>query len=93
MLHHQGMELSESNRKIRRCGLVGGNMSMGVGFQVLKAHTRLSLSLSLSSLSPSPFLLSLPLSPHPQGSGCSYQLSLQHHACLLPCSPPAMVMD
>jgi len=27
----------------RRCGLVGGSVSLGEGFEVLKAHTRTSL--------------------------------------------------
>ena len=32
-------------RRIRRCGLVGGSMSLGVGFEVSKARARPSLSL------------------------------------------------
>jgi hypothetical protein len=31
------------------CGLVGGGVSQGVGFEASKAHTRLSLALSLAA--------------------------------------------
>jgi hypothetical protein len=34
-------------RRIRRCGLVGGSVSLGVGFEVSEALVKPSLSLSL----------------------------------------------
>ena len=34
-------------RRIRRCGLVGGSMSLGVDFEVSKAHAKPRLSLSV----------------------------------------------
>jgi hypothetical protein len=41
---------TERTRGMRRCGLVGENVSLWVGFELLKAYIkhRLSLSLSLS---------------------------------------------
>jgi hypothetical protein len=38
MLSHQGVELFDRIRRIRRCGLVGGNMSLRVGFEVSNAQ-------------------------------------------------------
>ena len=36
MLGHQGVELFERIPRIKGCGLVGGNVSLGVGFEVSK---------------------------------------------------------
>ena len=47
MFSHQGVELFEKIRRIGRCSLVGGNMSLGVDFEVFKAHTRPRVFLSL----------------------------------------------
>jgi hypothetical protein len=33
-------------KRIRRCGIVGGDASLGVGFEVSKAHVILSVTLS-----------------------------------------------
>jgi hypothetical protein len=41
------VELFGKDRE-RRCGLIDGDVSLGVSFEISKAHTRLSLSLSLS---------------------------------------------
>ena len=41
------MELFGRIRKIRICGLVGGSISLEVGFEVSKAHARPRVSLSL----------------------------------------------
>lgn len=49
MLKSPESGISDRNRKIRRCDLIGGGMSQGVGSEVSKAPTRPSLSLSLSS--------------------------------------------
>ena len=48
MLSHQGVELFDRIRRIRRCGLVGGNVSLGVGFEVSKTCVRPSLCLLLT---------------------------------------------
>ena len=40
MLINQGVELFERIRRIRRYGLVGGSVSLQVGFKVSKAHAR-----------------------------------------------------
>jgi hypothetical protein len=37
MLSHQGVILFEKIRRIRRCGLVRGNVSLELGFDVPKA--------------------------------------------------------
>jgi hypothetical protein len=42
MLSHQGVELFEKIRRIRRCGLSGGSESLGVGFEVSIFLARLS---------------------------------------------------
>jgi hypothetical protein len=47
MLGHQGVLLSE---KIRRCGLFGGNVSLGVSIEVSKAHAKLRVFLSAFEL-------------------------------------------
>ena len=47
MFSHQGVELFERVRKMRRHGLVGGSVSLGVGFEVSEALVKPSLSLSL----------------------------------------------
>jgi len=55
-------------RRIRRYGLVGGGVSLEVGFEISKAHTRPTLGSSL---------------PPVCGSEVSSQLLCQqHHACL-----------
>jgi hypothetical protein len=46
MAGHQEVELFERIRRIRRCGLAGGSVSLGVGFEISKAQVRPSLSLS-----------------------------------------------
>jgi hypothetical protein len=72
MLHQKGMLLFERIKRIRKGSLFffGGNMSLGVDFEVPKAHTRLSLSpspslplllLSLLTSLPSSLPPSLPL--------------------------------
>ena len=38
MLSHQGVELFDRIKRIRRCGLVGGSVSLGVSFEVSKAQ-------------------------------------------------------
>ena len=50
MLSHQGVALFEKIKRIRRCGLVGGSVSLGVGFEISKAHAkpRVSLLMDLS---------------------------------------------
>jgi hypothetical protein len=40
MLINQGVELFERIRRIRRYSLVGGSVSLQVGFKVSKAHAR-----------------------------------------------------
>lgn len=47
MLSHKGVELFERIRGNRKCGLVGDSVSLGRGFEVLKAHAKSSLSSSL----------------------------------------------
>jgi hypothetical protein len=44
MLGHHGVVLFE---RIKRCGLVGRSMSLGVGFEVSNAYAKSSLSLCL----------------------------------------------
>ena len=46
MLSHQGEELFDRIRKIKRCGCVGGSVSLGVGLKVSKAHAKPSVALS-----------------------------------------------
>jgi hypothetical protein len=46
MLSHWGVVLLERVRKIRRCDLVGGYVSLGVGFEVSKAQVWFSVMLS-----------------------------------------------
>jgi len=46
MFSHKEVERFGGIRRITRCGLVGGSMSVGVGSEVSKAHARPSLSLS-----------------------------------------------
>ena len=58
--------------RVRRYGLAGGGVSLRVGFEVSKAHTRPSLVLSL---------------PPTCGSDVSSQLLLQCHACLYAATP------
>lgn len=54
-------------KRIKKCGLVGGSLSLGVGFKVSKAHSRPSSSLflyllpmdqdvKLSAVAPEPWL-------------------------------------
>ena len=38
MFSHQGVELFERIRRIRKYGLIGGNVVSGSGFEVLKAQ-------------------------------------------------------
>jgi hypothetical protein len=59
--------------RIRRCGLVGGGVSLGVGFEGLNNHAFLSQPLSLHGCCLSMRTL-------------SYSSSIMQ-ACLLPCSP------
>ena len=47
MPSHQRIESFEMIRRIKRCGFVGGSVSLGVGFVASKAHARLSVSPSL----------------------------------------------
>ena len=47
VLSQQRMALFERIKRIRRCGLVGGNVSTEVGFEVSKAHAKTSFMLSL----------------------------------------------
>jgi hypothetical protein len=47
MLSHQRVALFEKIRRIRRHSLVGGNVSLGVGFEVSKAHAKPRVSLPL----------------------------------------------
>jgi hypothetical protein len=47
MFSHQGVELFERVRKMRRHGLVGGSVSLRVGFEVSEAHDKPRLSVSL----------------------------------------------
>ena len=49
MLSHQAVEQFDRIRRIWRSGLIGGSVSLGVGFEALKAHTRPCLSLLLSA--------------------------------------------
>lgn len=44
MRSHQGVVVFEKNR----CGLVEGSVSLGVGFEALKAHAKASVSLMLT---------------------------------------------
>lgn len=39
-LSHQGVGFFEKIRRMRRCGPVGGSMSLRMGFEVSKAHVR-----------------------------------------------------
>lgn len=45
VLSHQGVELLERIRRIRKCGLVEGGVSLGMGFKVTKIHAKRSVSL------------------------------------------------
>jgi hypothetical protein len=47
MLSYQEMALFEMIRRIRRCGLVGGSMSLGVGFEVSKSPESLCLEIEM----------------------------------------------
>lgn len=38
MFIHQGVELFERIRRSRKCGLVGRNVPLRVGFEISKAH-------------------------------------------------------
>lgn len=40
LVDYQGAKLFERIRRIRRCGLVGGTVSLGVAFDNTKAHAR-----------------------------------------------------
>lgn len=64
-----GSQVSDCLGRIRLCDLSGGGVSLGTGFEVLKASIRPSLSRSLSQ--------------SPPLSVCSLQLQ-QCHACLSP---------
>ena len=64
MLSHQGVKLFDRIRRVRRHGLLGGSMSLGVGFELSKAHTGPGFFLSLlpanqdvklSAVSPAPY--------------------------------------
>jgi hypothetical protein len=45
MLGHSGAALFE---RIRRCGLIGGSKSLGVNFEISKAHAKSRVSFSAS---------------------------------------------
>jgi hypothetical protein len=64
MLGHWGVALFERLRKMKRFGLVGRSVSLGVGFEVSNVHvkSRVCLSACLSDYR----------------SGCSSQLLFQH---------------
>jgi hypothetical protein len=47
MLSCQQVALFERLRWIRRCGLVGRNVSLGMGFELSKAHAKPRVSLSV----------------------------------------------
>ena len=67
MLSNQEIELFERIRRIRRCGLVAGNISLGLGSKVSKAHARPRLVFpSLVS-----FFFSLPVNQDIVVSYCS----------------------
>jgi len=66
MLGHQGMELFERIIRIRRCGLVGGSVSLEVDFEVSEAHERptspslsLLIRMYLSAIPPALYLLTM----------------------------------
>lgn len=70
--------------RIRRDGLVGGGMTLGVSFEVSKDHARLSFS-SSPTLPPLPS--SLPPLPVDQDITLNH-ISRTMTAYILPCSPP-----
>lgn len=77
-MYIQSQEVELFGKEIRGCGLVGEGPSLGVGFEVLKAHGI-----------PSWFLL-----PSGYGSDINYHLPLQCHDSLPDTMLPAtMVMD
>lgn len=45
-----GSKLVEALGRFRKCGLVGGDMSLGVGFEVSKVHARPSLMVCFPTL-------------------------------------------
>jgi hypothetical protein len=63
MLSHQGVALFERIRRIRRCGLVGGSVSLG--FEFFKAHARsrgcLSLPVMFAAVAVNYFSSALPV--------------------------------
>ena len=71
MLSYQELALFERIKRIRRCGLIGGIVALGVGvgwrwsFEVSKAHARPSLSHLL-----------------PLDQDVEFLLLLQRHVCL-----------
>lgn len=69
MPSHQEMTLFEKVRRIKKCGLVEENTSLGMCFEILKAHT------------PSPELLSLSVE---QDTALSYCSSSGHACCHAP---------
>ena len=75
LVSHQGVALFERIKGIRRCGLVGGSVSLGVGFEVSEAPAKSDGPLAL---------------PGACQSGCrtlSYHCSTMS-ACTLPCFLP-----
>lgn len=70
-----GSQLVGCLERIRECGFVRGDVSLGVGFEVSKAHAKVSVSVCLS------VCLSVPISwPTACESDMNSQLLLQHHA-------------
>lgn len=57
MLNHQSMGLSDRIRRVRRCGLDVGGVSLGVGLEASKAQARPSLTRSLPWIKRLPHLL------------------------------------
>ena len=76
MLKHQGVDRT---RRIWRCALVLGNVSLGEGFEFLKACTWPSISPSLCLFECLCVCMSVCVSSC--GSECSSQLLLQHYTC------------
>ena len=64
MLSHQGVALFEKSKRIRRYGLVGGSVSLGVGVEVSKAHAKLRISASGSEWSSQLLLQCMPARCH-----------------------------
>ena len=67
MLGHQGVALPQKAKDVwpcwNKCGLVGGSMPLGLGFEVSKAQARPSGSLFLLSMDPDAELSAGSLAP------------------------------